>query len=246
LQFPAVAAVDLATARLPTGTPARVAPHPEALVLRGVAFALVAVTLLSLAIWGCGTKVEEGIARGHELYDTCKPCHGVNGGGNQALGAPSIAGLPQWYLEAQLNKFRSGLRGTHPSDMEGHRMRPMARSLNIEGDVTSVAQYVASLKPQPAMATLSGGSAAAGEAKYSAVCTVCHGADAMGQEAMGAPTLLNQADWYMLRQLEKFKTGMRGADTLDVSGQQMAAMSAMLEDHQAMLDVLAYIHTLRK
>jgi hypothetical protein len=73
LQFPAVAAVDLATARLPTGTPARVAPLPEALVLRGVAFALVAVTLLSLAIWGCGTKVEEGIARGHELYDTCKP-----------------------------------------------------------------------------------------------------------------------------------------------------------------------------
>ena len=208
--------------------------------------ALVAVTLMSLAIWGCETKVHEGIARGHELYDTCKPCHGVNGGGNQALGAPSIAGLPQWYLEAELNKFRSGLRGTHPSDMEGHRMRPMARSLNIEGDVTSVAQYVASLKPQPAMATLTGGNVASGEAKYTTVCTVCHGADAMGQEAMGAPTLLNQADWYMLRQLEKFKTGMRGADTLDVSGQQMAAMSAMLEDHQAMLDVLAYIHTLRK
>ena len=118
--------------------------------------------------------------------------------------------------------------------------------LIIPGDVTSVAQYVASMKPQPAAATLTGGNAAAGEAKYTAVCTVCHGADAMGQEAMMAPTLLNQADWYMLHQLEKFKTGMRGADTADVSGQQMAAMSAMLEDHQAMLDVLAYIHTLRK
>ena len=75
---------------------------------------------------------------------------------------------------------------------------------------------------------------------------VCHGADGMGQEAMGAPTLVNQADWYMVRQLEKFKTGMRGADTLDVTGQQMAVMSAMLEDHQAMLDVIAYIRTLRK
>jgi cytochrome c553 len=223
-----------------------VAPPPEALVLRGVAFALVALTLVSVAFWGCETKVQEGIARGHELYDTCKPCHGLNGGGSQALGAPSIAGLPQWYLEAQLNKFRSGQRGTHPSDMEGHRMRPMARSLNIAGDVTSVAQYVASMKPQPAMATLTGGNVAAGEAKYAAVCTVCHGPDAMGLEAMGAPTLVNQADWYMLRQLEKFKTGMRGADTLDVQGQQMAAMSSMLEDHQAMLDVLAYIHTLRK
>jgi len=223
-----------------------VAPHPEALVLRGVAFALIAVTLVSVAIWGCEGKVQEGIARGHELYDTCKPCHGLNGGGSQALAAPSIAGLPQWYIEAQLNKFRSGQRGMNPADMEGHRMRPMARSLNIPGDVTSVAQYVASMKPQPAAATLTGGNAAAGEAKYTAVCTVCHGADAMGQEAMMAPTLLNQADWYMLHQLEKFKTGMRGADTADVSGQQMAAMSAMLEDHQAMLDVLAYIHTLRK
>jgi len=50
----------------------------------------------------------------------------------------------------------------------------------------------------------------------------------------------------MLRQLEKFQTGMRGADTTDVQGQQMAAMSAMVPDHQSMLDVLAYIHTLRK
>lgn len=215
-------------------------------MLRGVAFALFAVTMVSLVIWGCGTRVHEGIARGADLYDTCKPCHGVNGGGNQALGAPSIAGLPQWYLEAQLNKFRSGLRGTNPSDMEGHRMRPMARSLNIEGDVSSVAQYVASMKPQPAPVTLAGGDTTAGSAKYTTVCTVCHGADAGGQETMGAPMLVNQADWYMLRQLEKFKTGMRGADTLDVQGQQMAAMSSMLEDHQAMLDVLAYIHTLRK
>ena len=215
-------------------------------MLRGVAFALFAVTIVSLALWGCGTRVQSGLARGAELYDTCKPCHGAAGGGDQALGAPSIAGLPQWYIEAQLQKFRSGLRGTHPSDMEGHRMRPMARSLNLEGDVASVAQYVASMKPRPAAPTLAGGNVAAGEAKYAAVCTVCHGPDANGLEPMGAPMLVNQADWYMLHQLEKFKTGMRGADTLDVQGQQMAAMSAMVPDHQAMLDVIAYIRTLRK
>lgn len=215
-------------------------------MLRGVALGLIALTLTSLALWGCGARVEGGIARGRELYDTCRPCHGDQGGGNQTLGAPSIAGLPQWYLEAQLNKFRSGQRGMHPSDMEGHRMRPMARSLNLKGDVTAVASYVASMPPQPAPTTLTGGNAATGAAKYSTVCVVCHGADAKGTEAMGAPMLVNQADWYMLRQLEKFKSGMRGADTTDATGQQMAAMSAMLENHQAMLDVLAYIHTLRK
>jgi cytochrome c oxidase subunit 2 len=238
--------VDLATSHGSRVPGRRVASHPEAQVLRGVAYALFAVTLVSVALWGCGGRVQEGLARGHDLYDTCKPCHGVNGGGNQALGAPSIAGLPRWYLEAQLNKFRSGLRGMHPSDMEGHRMRPMARSLNIEGDVSSVAQYVSSMKPQPAPTTLTGGNVEAGSAKYTTVCIACHGADASGMEAMGAPTLINQADWYMLRQLEKFQTGMRGTDTTDVQGQQMAAMSAMVPDHQSMLDVLAYIHTLRK
>lgn len=214
-------------------------------MLRAVALALLAAPLLALTLWGCG-KARAGIARGHDLYDTCKPCHGVDGAGNQELGAPSIAGLPQWYLEAQLEKFRTGARGAHPSDAEGARMRPMARSLNVEGDVTSVAQYVANLPPAPAHPTLAGGDPAAGATSYTTVCVVCHGADGMGNKDMGAPTLVNQADWYMIKQLEKFKTGMRGADPRDATGQQMAAMSAMLPDHQAMLDVIAYIRTLRK
>lgn len=221
--------------------------HARGLLLRyPVAIALLAAPLLSLALSGCGAMSHPGMARGAELYDTCVPCHGKSGAGDPALGAPSIAGLPRWYLEAQLGKFQNGLRGMHPADAEGHRMRPMARSLNLEGDVTSVAQYVASLPARPAPVTLPGGNATAGAERYTTVCTVCHGADAMGMEAMGAPTLVNQADWYMLRQLDKFKSGMRGADTSDAQGQQMAAMSSTLEDHQAMLDVIAYIRTLRK
>jgi len=211
-----------------------------------VAIALLAAPLLSLVLAGCGAMNHPGMARGTELYETCVPCHGKSGAGDPALGAPAIAGLPQWYVEAQLGKFRSGQRGKHPGDMEGHRMRPMALSLNLEGDVPSVAQYVASLPAHPVPEMLTGGNPTAGAERYTTVCTVCHGADAMGNEAMGAPTLLNQADWYMVRQLDKFKTGMRGADTSDAQGQQMAAMSSTLEDHQAMLDVIAYIRTLRK
>ena len=215
-------------------------------MLRGVALALLAAPLLALVLWGCGGRARAGIARGRELYDTCEPCHGAAGAGNQALGAPSIAGLPLWYLETQLANFRTGVRGAHPSDIEGHRMRPMARSLNLEGDVSSVAQYVASLPGRPAPQTLAGGDPTAGATAYTTVCVVCHGPDAMGLETMRAPTLVNQADWYMVRQLDKFKSGMRGADPRDVQGQQMAAMSATLGDRQAMLDVIAYIRTLRK
>ena len=215
-------------------------------MLRAVAIVLLAAPLLALTIWGCGGRARAGIARGAELYDTCKPCHGKSGAGDASLGAPSIAGLPPWYLEGQLTKFKTGVRGAHPADLEGHRMRPMARSLNLEGDIASVAQYVASLPARPAPATLSGGDAAAGANAYTTVCVVCHGPDATGLEAMGAPTLVNQADWYMIRQLEKFNSGMRGADPRDVQGQQMAAMSTMVSDRKAMLDVIAYIRTLRK
>jgi cytochrome c oxidase subunit 2 len=96
------------------------------------------------------------------------------------------------------------------------------------------------------VATLAGGNPTAGSERYNTVCMVCHGADGTGMEAMGAPALLNQQDWYMLKALDKFKSGLRGADTSDAQGQQMAAMSSTLEDHQAMLDVIAYIQTLRK
>ena len=211
-----------------------------------LAIALLAAPLLSLALPGCGGAPRQGIARGADLYDTCLPCHGARGAGNVELGAPPIAGLPRWYIEAQLGKFRNGLRGSNPADMEGHRMRPMARSLNIEGDVGSVAQYVASLPLQHAPATLTGGDSAAGAARYTTVCTVCHGADAMGMEAMGAPPLVNQSDWYILRELDKYRAGVRGYDSTDAQGQQMATMSSALENHQAMLDVIAYIRTLRK
>jgi cytochrome c oxidase subunit II len=210
-----------------------------------VAVAVIAAPLISL-FWGCADIGHPGMARGHELYDTCIPCHGKHGAGNATLGAPAIAGLPRWYIEAQLQKFRDGQRGTHPDDMEGHRMRPMARSLNLAGDVASVAQYVASMPAQYVPMTIAGGDTAAGSQRYSTMCVVCHGPDAKGMEAMVAPPLLDQPDWYLIRQLDKYKSHMRGFDSTDMQGQQMAAMSTSLEDHKAMLDVIAYIKTLKK
>lgn len=210
-----------------------------------VAIALLAAPLLSLALGSCGAP-RQGIARGADLYDTCVPCHGRKATGDVALGAPPIAGLPRWYIEAQLGKFRSGQRGKHPADEEGHRMRPMARSLHFDGDVGSVAEYVASLPVHRAPVTLAGGDTAAGATRYTTVCTVCHGADGMGNEAMGAPPIVNASDWYILRELDKYKNGVRGYDSTDAQGQQMATMSSTLDSHQAMLDVIAYIRTLQK
>jgi cytochrome c553 len=84
---------------------------------------------------------------GEALYATCAACHGDNGAGNQDLGAPRIAGVDDWYLAAELRKFRSGVRGTNAKDREGRLMRPMARTLADEDAIRNVVAYVGTLKP---------------------------------------------------------------------------------------------------
>jgi cytochrome c oxidase subunit 2 len=214
-------------------------------VISRTALLIATVMVAAIGFVGCGGEPRQGLARGAELYDTCQPCHGVRGDGNATVGAPAIAGLPRWYVEAQLEKFKQGIRGAHPDDVHGALMRPMARTLNHDGDVGSVAQYVATLPGTHAPATLQGGDATAGSARYNGVCVACHGPDGKGNEALSSPALVGQADWYMLHQLQKFKSGMRGAHPDDVTGSQMRAMSMTLENDQAMLDVIAFIRTLK-
>jgi cytochrome c oxidase subunit 2 len=203
---------------------------------------------LCAASWaaGCAQTPGPGLARGEQIFGTCTPCHGKDGHGNASLEAPEIAGLPQWYIERQLMDFKTSMRGAHPKDVTGARMRPMARSLWRTGDVASVAEYVATLKPSMPMAEIVHGDTAAGRVRYQSVCIACHQEDGSGNEALGAPPLSRQYDWYMLGQIEKFKNGMRGAHPEDPMGSQMAAMSQTLEDSTAMHDVVAYIRTLQK
>lgn len=178
--------------------------------------------------------------RGEKLYRLCAQCHGADGEGSKLALAPAIAGLPQWYLEAQLQNFRSGVRGTHPEDVAGMRMYPMSQTLRAEGDIPAVAAYVASLAPVHPAPTLSGGDPGRGAQLYQP-CTACHGADGAGNQALGSPTLRHASDWYLLSSLQKFKTGVRGNYP---NAAIMRGMAAMLTDEQAMKDVIAYIQTL--
>lgn len=203
------------------------------------------LAVAGLSLWGC-TK-PEAAARpltGQELFAHCSTCHGPNGEGVASIAAPAIAGLPVWYVEAQLVKFRTGVRGAHADDVEGLRMRPMSQQLYNEGEVKRVSEYVAALKATRPAKTLDG-DATAGAAKF-ATCTACHGANGLGNEALKAPPLAGQSDWYLLAQLKKFKAGVRGTNPKDVTGGQMRPMSLTLADEAEMKNVIAHIATLSR
>ncbi len=217
----------------------------ETNLIKNKAFLLSALAAWVLAGYGCANTPGPGLARGEQIYDSCVPCHGKAGLGSPLVGAPEIAGLPKWYVVAELTKFKGAIRGAHPDDVEGARMRPMAKSLYRKGDVESVAEYVATLKPVTPEPTLPG-NVAAGQARFTSLCITCHGAAAGGTEALGAPPLNHQSDWYMYSQIHKFRSGMRGANPADVNGMTMAAMAKTLPDTTAVLDVIAYIRTLQK
>jgi cytochrome c553 len=203
-----------------------------------------AVALAALLAAACdNTPPPVGMARGAELYETCTPCHGENAAGDPAIEAPAIAGLPQWYIESQLQSFQNGWRGKHAEDLPALRMRPMAVTLNREGDIPSVAEYVAAMPPVYPASTLHG-NAGAGAAQYEAVCVACHGPDGLGQQALFSPPIVQLPDWYLVQELRNFRSGARGAHPDDIWGGTMRANTVVMTD-QAMEDVIAYVQTLR-
>ena len=178
-----------------------------------------------------------------DLYDGCVQCHGENGEGNQAVGAPAIAGLERWYVKRQLRGFKNGYRGFHQEDLAGKRMVPMARALDTDEKVDIVASYVASLPPADPAPTLEGGNPETGKI-YFATCVQCHGANGRGNLDEFGPPLVGASDWYLLTQLQNFKAGIRGTHPDDVTGAKMRPFSMTLPTDQAMKDVIAYPGTL--
>ncbi len=215
--------------------------------VRGARKARALIAWVLPAVWLVGPVAAQAadLERGRELYVLCSSCHGDQGQGDQKRLAPRIGGFPAWYVAGQLHKFLAGERGYHPDDTSGLQMRPMAQAVHRESDLEAVAAYVASLRPDPPRAARTSGDPSRGQTFY-ATCVACHGIDGKGNEALKAPQLVGQADWYLVEQLKKFRSGMRGTAAGDATGAQMRAMASTLPDDAAIDDVVAYIRTLAK
>jgi len=208
-----------------------------------ITFSVFLLLIGGLSLSGCRLGTTDAATRGQEVFETCVPCHNADGSGNPEIGAPNIAGMKEWYVERQLDKFRAGVRGMHFNDVEGMRMRPMALSLTSEDDVKAVAHYVETL---PAVSQVSSlpGDPKAGATLY-ATCAACHGDNGGGNQDLGAPRIAGVDDWYLATELRKFRSGVRGTNPKDTQGRLMRPMARALPDEDAIRNVVAYAETLK-
>lgn len=184
---------------------------------------------------------EPDLARGEQLYYPCASCHWPDGSGSEALQAPAIAGVPDTYLARQLRLFRDELRGASSEDLPGRQMSLIAATFPDEQDVIDVSKFVSSMPPTRLSRTLPGNPEIG--AKLYESCAVCHGARGEGKPERQAPPLTLQQDWYLLRQLQLFRDGLRGMVKADTPGAQMRPFVQGMTDTQ-LHDLTAFIATL--
>lgn len=171
----------------------------------------------------------------------CMTCHGAYGLGNKSVGGPKLAGMESWYLRKQLQGFRASFRGTQQDYIPGFEMRDAVSALS-DVEIEDIVEQVSQWSDAPAQHTVSG-DLANGKTRYQS-CIACHGVSGEGNEALGAPSLTNRNDWYLLNQLKLYKSGYRGSHPEDSVGAQMRLMVQTLNTIRDMEDVIAYINTL--
>ena len=95
---------------------------------------------------GLDPSITADAAAGEKTYASiCVACHGVDGAGNEALGAANILNLSQAYLTRQLKYFKDGIRGAHPEDVRGQQMAAIAKTLPDEQAIADVVAYISTL-----------------------------------------------------------------------------------------------------
>ncbi|MEO1079862.1 MAG: c-type cytochrome [Pseudomonadota bacterium] len=178
-----------------------------------------------------------------EQFGYCLVCHGTDFGGNKVIGGPNLTGLSGWYLKAQLSAFHDGLRGAAvgmgavDGDHLGSSMASAARRLPNEDAIDAAVDFVESYALVENDATVDGDTAR-GAGLYQS-CAACHGADGLGNEALAAPALAGQSDWYLVKALGDYRRGARGSGPGLGAAMRSAAMQ--LPDDQAVYDVVAYM-----
>ncbi len=178
------------------------------------------------------------------FQNTCATCHGKKGEGIRELMTPSIASLPRWYIEQQIQKFKNGQRGNHPEDFNGQKMRVAISELS-EDQISEALDFIETLPAHNHASTLKGDSER-GYQLYYENCMACHRFNGHGEVVFRSASLNGLQDWYLLDQLNKFEKGIRGYHPSDVSGDKMREAVGYISSHQDKIDILALLSNLAR
>ena len=81
---------------------------------------------------------------GKALYVTCVQCHGPNAEGVRDTFGPPLRSNDWYYLD-QLKKYRQGIRGSNPADVNAIMMRTQTFGLANEQAMKDVLAYIETL-----------------------------------------------------------------------------------------------------
>ena len=200
-----------------------------------------------LALAACGreapTTDQAAVDAASGAWKTCAACHGAEAGGNAALNAPALVNLDPDYLARQLEHFATGKRGADARDSFGQIMATQAGNAASEEQIDALIQQIDAF-PDIKPATTLAGDIASGRDHYNMVCGACHGPEAVGNPLLNAPSLRGIDDWYLQRQYENFRAGIRGSHPDDLFGRQMQRMGQVLETEADVRDVASYLASL--
>jgi len=175
-------------------------------------------------------------ARGKAAFgDNCAPCHGT--GATGAKGFPNLND-DDWLwggkLEQILATIQHGARSGDPKGHEGAMLAFGQQGILKPAEIVTVANYVRSLSGLP---TAAGFDKAAGAKIFADNCAACHGADAKGNQDLGAPNLTDKIWLYGGDEATIIETVTNGR------GGVMPAWSARL-DPTTVKALAVYVHTL--
>ena len=182
-------------------------------------------------------------ANSKDSYQThCAQCHGASGQGNDALGAPNLTQLSAAYIQRQLEGFRAGWRKSDDSYTQTMMAAIASLDAPVLASATSAIDTFSDINRTAG--AIHAGNTDRGKDLYNAYCSACHGTNAIGNDALGAPNLLGLSQNYLSRQYLHFAEGRRGGHPDDRYGQQMARLAKALKDPQLIDDVSTYVASL--
>lgn len=188
----------------------------------------------------CGEPEPElAAAAGHGagVYaQVCAACHGEAGEGKEELHSPSITGLPTWYLEEQVKKFRDGSRGFHPEDLPGQQMRAISLGLSDE-QIAEAAATVAAMPVRLTEPPPPGFDLETARYRYANECMECHRYNGKGEIVFHSAPLISLNRSYLRRQMVNYRAGLRGATEGDLYGAKMVENMKHLTDEEIELFV---------